>query len=62
MQTLRALDLEPCPFCGAKPSLEVWEFDGGKLFNIRCPNCNTMQPQRDTLDAVIKRWNMREAL
>ena len=58
--------LKHCPFCGSTPEYEMYEDSGGKIINIRCPECLVQQKSfgnRVTYDQLleyaIKRWNRR---
>ena len=55
-----ALELKPCPFCGAAPKLEVWGF--GELFTIECngpAGCGATGPHCESQDGAENAWNCR---
>jgi len=47
----------PCPFCGEKKKLEV--YDEGNGFGVYCPTCYTLGPQKSTTRAAVRAWNTR---
>ncbi len=53
-----ANELKPCPFCGEKLNLT---YDGllSEIYWIRCGECYTTGPTKDTTEEAIKAWNWR---
>lgn len=54
---MTAVDLLPCPFCGAQPEW-VNEALADSHYYIRCPHCQFIMKQ-DRRDKVIGFWNNR---
>lgn len=52
-------DLDPCPFCGAKPFItKVVCFDDG--YFVECPKCGIEQGYAYTYENAIEHWNTRK--
>lgn len=58
-------NLKPCPFCGAKDELEIWDLGGDKWGNIKelwivhCANCGCNMDWLDSKKEAIEAWNRR---
>lgn len=50
-------ELKPCPFCGARGSVEEEGPIGG--YAARCGNCGSQTPIYLRADLAIKAWNTR---
>ena len=49
--------LKPCPFCGEKNNLTY--FGLLSVYWVRCDECRTTGPTKDTMKEAIKVWNAR---
>lgn len=50
------LIIKPCPFCG-HADVEICEVEPGRIA-IDCPECETIGPFADTVEAAIDMWNI----
>ena len=50
-------ELKPCPFCGARGSVEEEGPVSG--YAVRCGNCDSQTPIYLRADLAIKAWNRR---
>jgi len=60
----KKLDLNPCPFCGGKPCMDIRKGESvvgilwfrGKIF---CGKCKVSTPFLESKDKMINAWNRR---
>lgn len=56
-------ELKPCPLCGMKAEIQVYEFPYADEYRVRCVNmdCDMGYPDAwfKDIDELIKTWNTR---
>lgn len=62
-------EMKPCPFCGGKPMLDIWEMipwekynltpNDGKWYSVYCDECFSEGSHELTKEEAIKKWNKR---
>lgn len=60
-ETMDALDIDPCPFCGEDSTVVIANNFGDYNYYIHCSECGSRAEQvADTIEGLITEWNREE--